>query len=227
MVAGAGQGLLRGVHRGGGEIAVPGAAPAPDPAPPAPRSTSAWLTVPNLITFGRLGMVPVFIVLELTGRPSAALWVFAIAAVSDSVDGLLARLLNQRSKLGGILDPIADKALVFSALVTLVVAERLPWWLLGVMVFRDGWMIVGALMVRHKRLEIPTAPSRIGKYATLGLITTVVLALVGQVLGPSPRLEAYTAVVGFLAGICVAASTVQYFHRFGYLFFAPPRSEGA
>ncbi|HZN94853.1 MAG TPA: CDP-alcohol phosphatidyltransferase family protein, partial [Myxococcales bacterium] len=103
------------------------------------------------------------------------------------------------------------------------------WWLLVMVVLRDGWMAVGALMVRHKRLEIPTSPSRVGKYATLGLITTVVLALVGQAIGESPRLEAYTAVIGFLSGLCVAASTVQYLYRFGYLFFAParPRSEGA
>jgi cardiolipin synthase len=171
-------------------------------------------------------MVPVFIALSFTGRPVGALWVFAIAAVSDSVDGLLARVLDQRSKLGGILDPVADKVLVLSALVTLVVVGRLPWWLLGLMVFRDGWMVVGALMVRHKRLEIPTAPSRIGKYATLALIAVVVMAMVGQALGPSPKLEAYTAVIGLLAGLCVAASTVQYFHRFGYLFFAPARPEG-
>jgi len=174
-------------------------------------------------------MVPAFVVLSLTGHTLAALWTFIIAAASDSLDGLLARLLDQRSHLGGILDPIADKALVLSALLTLVFNGRLPWWLLVMVVLRDGWMAVGALMVQHKRLEIPTAPSRMGKYATLGLIIAVVLALVRQAIGESPRVEAYTAVIGFLAGLCVAASTVQYLYRFGYLFFAParPRSEGA
>lgn len=172
-------------------------------------------------------MVPVFVVLSLQGHTVAALWIFIVAAVSDSIDGLLARVLNQRSHLGGILDPIADKALVMSALLVTVLSGRLPWWLLALVVFRDGWMVVGALMVRHKRLEIPTAPSRVGKYATLGLLGVTVMALVEQAIGASPLLEAYTAVVGFLAGLCVAASTVQYFYRFGYLFFAPPRSEGA
>jgi cardiolipin synthase len=172
-------------------------------------------------------MVPAFVALSVTGHTVAALWTFVIAAASDSLDGLLARLLDQRSHLGGILDPVADKALVMSALITLIYTGRLPWWLLALVVFRDGWMVVGAIMVRRKRLEIPTAPSRVGKYATLGLITTVVLALVAQAIGKSPRLEAYTAVIGFVAGVCVAASTVQYFHRFGYLFWAPPRSEGA
>lgn len=171
-------------------------------------------------------MIPIFVVLSFTGHTVAALWVFAIAASTDWVDGLLARVLDQRSKLGGILDPIADKALMLTALVALVYAGALPWWLLGLLVFRDGWMGIGALMVRHKRLEIPTAPSRIGKYATLAMTSTVVLALAARAVGDSPRLEAYTAVTGFLAGLCVAASTVQYFHRYGYLFFAPSRRSG-
>jgi cardiolipin synthase len=184
-----------------------------------------WLTVPNLISLVRLGMVPVFMWLHLAGRPGWALGVFAAAAASDSLDGLLARLLDQRSKLGGILDPVADKVLVLSALVTLVIERRIPGWLLALVVFRDGWMVIGALVVRRKRLEIPTAPSRIGKYATLTLISLVVLALADQVVENDAQLHAYTAVVGFLAGLCVVASTVQYFHRFGYLFFAPARRD--
>jgi cardiolipin synthase (CMP-forming) len=172
-------------------------------------------------------MVPVFVALSVNGHTVAALWTFVIASASDSLDGLLARLLDQRSHLGGILDPIADKALVLSALITLILNGRLPWWLLALVVFRDGWMVVGAMVVRRKRLEIPTSPSRVGKYATMGLLTAVVLALVSQAIGKSPALEAYTAVLGFLSGVCVAASTVQYFHRFGYLFWAPPKSEGA
>jgi len=191
----------------------------------APRGD--WLTIPNLITIGRIGTVPVFVALSLTGHTVAALWTFIAAAASDGIDGLLARLLDQRSHLGGILDPIADKALVLSALLVLVFTGKLPWWLLALVVFRDGWMVIGALMVRRKRLEIPTAPSRVGKYATLGLLTAVVLALVGLAVGKSPMLEAYTAVVGLLAGLCVASSTVQYFVRFGYLFWAAPRSEDA
>lgn len=172
-------------------------------------------------------MVPVFVVLSLQGHTVAALWTFIIAAASDGIDGLLARLLDQRSHLGGILDPVADKLLVMSALLTLIYVGRLPWWLLALVLFRDVWMVIGAMVVKHKRLEIPTAPTRVGKYATLGLLAVVVLALVSQAIGQSPRLEAYTAVIGFLAGLCVAASTAQYFHRFGYLFFAPPRSKDA
>src|SRR6185436_6046588 len=99
------------------------------------------------------------------------------AAFSDSLDGLLARVLDQRSKLGAILDPIADKLLAFCALLTLVVERRLPLWLLLILLFRHLCMALGALVVRKNRLEIPTAPTRIGKYATFLLFCLVVLAL--------------------------------------------------
>lgn len=167
--------------------------------------------------------MPVFVLLMVTDHPRAALACFVAAMLSDALDGLLARLLNQRSKLGGVLDPVADKLLVFAALVGLLSQGRMPLWLIALVAFRDGMMIVGALVVSRKHLEIPTAPTRIGKYATFSLGAFVVLALTGAIVR-SPLLDAYTAVVGFVAGLCVVISTIQYFARFGYLFFAPARS---
>lgn len=181
-------------------------------------------TIPNLITFARLGLVPVFVWLQLANKPQAALIVFAVAMGSDSIDGLLARVLNQRSKLGALLDPIADKLLVAAALILLVVDRRVPIWLLLLILFRDGTMAVGALMVKRKKLELPAQPSRIGKYATLSMAVLVVLALAGQTSWAPDVLHAYTLVVAFLAGLCVVISTAQYFTRFGYLWFAPPRT---
>jgi cardiolipin synthase (CMP-forming) len=131
---------------------------------------------------------------------------------------------NQRSKLGGILDPVADKMLVFAALFSLALERRLPLWLLGLIAFRDGMMIIGALVVRRKNLEIPTAPTRIGKYATFAMTCLIVLAL-ASLTTESPTVVAYVAVVGFVAALCVVVSTIQYFARFGYLFFAPRRNK--
>ncbi len=187
--------------------------------------TERWLNVPNAITYVRFALIPVFVVQHLNGNPGWALTVFVVAAASDGIDGLLARLLNQRTKLGALLDPIADKLLVFSALVTLVIERRLPLLLLLLILFRDGWMIVGAAVVRHKRLDLPARPSRVGKYATFSLVLLVVLALVDQYAANSETLHAYTAVMGFIAGLCVVISTFQYFARFGYLLFAPARPQ--
>ncbi|MBI3182245.1 MAG: CDP-alcohol phosphatidyltransferase family protein [Myxococcales bacterium] len=182
-----------------------------------------WRTIPNLITLGRLALVPVFLALQLTGRPRWALVCFAVAMASDFIDGLLARVLHQRSRIGGILDPAADKLLLLAGLVTLMAEGRVPLWLVALVAFRDATMTLGAIVVQRKNLEVPIAPTRIGKYATFALSCLIVLALVG-LTAESPLLVAYTAVVGFIAGLCVAISTVQYSARFGYLFFAPPRS---
>src|SRR5205823_6400910 len=122
------------------------------------ESRRDWLTVPNGITAFRLLLAPVYIALQWTLHPAVALAVFALAMALDAVDGLAARLLNQRSKLGGLLDPIADKVLVFVALLSLWPAHRAPAWLLGVVLSRDGMMVVGALVVKRKHLEIPAAP---------------------------------------------------------------------
>lgn len=183
----------------------------------------SWLNVPNSITLFRLALVPVFVFLQLSHQPGWALACFATAAISDGLDGLLARLLNQRTKLGGLLDPIADKVLVLAALVSLVMEKRLPLWLLVITLARDVLMVAGALMVTYKNLEIPTEPSRIGKYATFFMVCTVVLCLVSSIPGTPVAMRAYVAVLGFVATLCVLVSTAQYFVRYGYLWTAPAR----
>ncbi|MFZ5470552.1 MAG: CDP-alcohol phosphatidyltransferase family protein [Myxococcota bacterium] len=188
--------------------------------------STPWLTVPNAISLFRLVLAPVFVALLFTHHAWWALATFAVAMASDAIDGLLARLLHQQSKLGALLDPIADKLLVFAALAALTYFGRIPLWLLGLVAFRDGLMGIGALMVRWKNREIPTAPTRISKYATFASTCLVVLAL-ASLEASSPLLDAYVAVVGFIAGLCVGVSTVQYFARFGYLWFVPPRRESS
>ncbi len=161
-----------------------------------------WLNVPNCITLFRFALVPVFVWLYLVEDPEWALGCFTVAAISDGLDGFFARLLNQRTKLGAILDPIADKLLVFAALVVLVIQHRIPLWLILLLGGQNLLMILGAGMVKWKNLEIPTSPSRIGKYATF---------------------DAYVPVLAFISALCVVISTIQYFARFGYLWFEPAR----
>jgi len=183
--------------------------------------TPRFLNVPNTITLFRLALIPVFLGLFLSHRVEWALACFGLAAVSDALDGFFARLLNQRSKLGAILDPIADKLLILSALTALSLERRLPPWLVGLIALQNLIMIVGALMVKWKRLEIPAQPSRIGKYATFALLCLIVLSLVSASPRAPTQLRPYVAVLGFIAAECIIISTIQYFVRFGYLWFAP------
>ena len=189
--------------------------------------SEAWLTVPNVISFARLALVPVFVWLRAAGEPELAFTVFVVAAASDLLDGFLARVLNQRSKLGGLIDPAADKLLIFSALVTLVMDGLLPLWLLLLEAFRDSAMAIGAFVVKRRQMEIPTTPSRIGKYSTFALVITVVLALASASPRAPQALWGYVVATAFVSALCVVVSTLQYWMRFGYLVIAPERARKA
>lgn len=104
------------------------------------------MTIPNLITIGRLMLVPLTIWLIIYDKHVLAFWTFVAAGVSDAVDGFLARQFNMWSALGSYLDPIADKALIVSIYVSLGIAEAIPRWLVILVVSRDI-MIVGAVLL--------------------------------------------------------------------------------
>ena len=158
--------------------------PGPDGGPetrPAPgngsASDAALLTLPNVITFARLCAVPAAVWLVLQDRMDAAFWVFVAAGVSDAVDGWLARVSNARSRLGAILDPVADKALLVSMYVTLAAVGVLPDWLAILVVFRD-LLIVGGVLVLYVLGQPPAIqPNLLSKANTVLQITLAAGAL--------------------------------------------------
>jgi cardiolipin synthase len=184
--------------------------------------SDAW-TVPNVLSYLRLAAVPVFVSLHLGGKPGWALAVFLAAALTDSLDGFLARLLDQRTKLGAFLDPLADKLLMGAALIVLFLENEAPAWMVVLVAFRDGSMALGAVVVSRKGLELPSRPSRVGKYAAFALACFIVLGLLDETFTDSPLLHAWLLVAGYFTGLCVAISTAQYFLRWGHLWVAPAR----
>ena len=141
------------------------------------------MTWATRITILRLILVPVFVTLIITyedttsqGRPDefwryAAITVFVIASVSDAVDGYLARHWNQRSALGALLDPIADKLLLLAALVTLglIPLEHLrsfPIWFTAIIISRDALLLGGYFILRHFIYQIEIKPHWTGKLST-------------------------------------------------------------
>ncbi len=184
--------------------------PRPDQAP---RSLVDQLgTVPNVLTLARLAAVPFFVAALARGQDLTALAIFAGAAATDGIDGLLARVLDQRTPLGAVLDPIADKLLTLSAVTTLAFADRLPWWLLGLVLARDAAMALGVLFLRMRGRSLVAAPTRLGKYATFLLAVTMVLAILSGRPG-SGALEPWVAAAALVSAECVLASLVQYFTR--------------
>lgn len=104
------------------------------------------MNVPNLITIGRLFLVPFVVAMISQGHWHLAFTAFVVAGVSDAVDGYIARRFDMRSELGAYLDPLADKALLVSIYVSLAIVGQLPGWLAIVVVSRD-MMIMGAVIL--------------------------------------------------------------------------------
>src|SRR5215469_10780820 len=106
------------------------------------------LNLPNLISLGRLLLVPLAIWLILYGRYGVAFWVFVVAGISDALDGFIAKRFDRRTRLGALLDPVADKALLVSVYVTLGLARQLWTSLVILVVFRDILIVGGFLLVQ-------------------------------------------------------------------------------
>ncbi len=138
-------------------------------------------TIPNLLSFARLLGVPLFLWLLLKKNPSDgwALVVLALSAVTDYADGKLARLLGQYSKLGELLDPLADRLYILATLVAFVIRGFLWWWVAALIVGRDLVLAVGLRLVRrHGYVALPV--HYLGKAATFCLLYAFPLLLLAQ-----------------------------------------------
>jgi cardiolipin synthase len=167
--------------------------PAPPPGPAAATAAEAGiLTLPNLITLARLFAVPGTVWLIAHGRLDWAFVLFAAAGVSDGIDGWIARRWNLRSALGAMLDPVADKALMTGAYVTLAITGMMPDWLAIIVVFRD-LLIMGGVVV----LWLAGHPPQIRPLFLSKLNTVVQIGFAGLTLlvagfgpGPGPAMDA-------------------------------------
>jgi len=134
------------------------------------------VSVANFVTLGRLLSVPAMVWLILNDRLEAAFWLFVAAGLSDAVDGYIAKRFDQRSQLGALLDPIADKTLLVSMYVTLGMASRLPNWLVIVVVFRDLFIVGGFLLATVTTQPLDWKPLAVSKLNTaLQIILIAVL----------------------------------------------------
>lgn len=136
------------------------------------------LTVPNLISTVRLCLVPVFFVLLLDGHDELATAVFAIAALSDFVDGQVARRTHSVSKLGKLLDPAVDTALMVFGVVGCFLVGRLPLWIMVIVFAREAFLVIGGAILL-KRFAITVSVIYPGKFAT----TFLFFGIAGLVLG--------------------------------------------
>ena len=139
--------------------------------------------VPNLITLSRIALTPAFVLLLNDGNYPLALLLFTIAGLSDGLDGLIAKRFHYATRLGAILDPVADKFLLVSAYVMLTVLGHLPVWLVIVVVFRDLLIVGGYLVYTSMYGPVQMRPSWLSKINTLLQIVLVVAVLLEQAAG--------------------------------------------
>jgi cardiolipin synthase len=168
--------------------------------------------VPNLITVGRLLAVPVTVWLILSDHLALAFWLFLLAALSDGLDGLIARLFRARSKLGSWLDPLADKALLVGCFVAMAAVGLVPLWLVALVLLRDITIILGLgvlLVLLRERLSIQ--PLWVGKLNTA--LQLALVALVLAVYGAKLLSEEYVLPAELAVGATTIWSMVAYVMR--------------
>lgn len=136
------------------------------------------MNLPNILTLIRVLLIPVFIILIINKLFYWALITFAIAGITDGIDGLIARVTHQRTELGAYLDPIADKILLSAAFITLAIIEILPSWLAVLVITRDVIILVGFLVMFLTDYHPKIQPSLVSKVTTVFQISTILLALV-------------------------------------------------
>lgn len=135
------------------------------------------MNLPNYISLARLLSAPIGIWFILNGNLTSAFWLFLVAGVSDAIDGFVAKRFNSRSELGALLDPIADKALIVSMVVTLGLAGFLPNWLVILVVFRDVLIIGGFILTQFAAEPLNARPLMISKINTALQIVLVAWTL--------------------------------------------------
>lgn len=165
------------------------------------------VNLPNSLTLLRVLLVPVFVILMIDGKTDAALFVFVIAAITDGLDGFMARVLDQKTTLGAYLDPVADKTLVTTAYVVLTLEDLIPSWLTVIVISRDIIIVVGFMilfLIKGRGIQI--GPSMISKVTTLFQLVTVMLALFFL---QSP----YIALAFFLTAILTILSGLDYIFK--------------
>lgn len=163
-----------------------------------PEAKDRIWTVPNVISFLRIASIPWISSLIAHHDMVMALVVLAISAGSDGIDGYIARRFNQVSKLGQILDPIADRLLIFCSILALGLAGIIPWWILIVVGLRDACMgVLILLLAQHDYGPLPV--HFVGKAGTAMLMISIVLLIIADIT--SSAIFSMLHLVALAAGI--------------------------
>jgi cardiolipin synthase len=177
-----------------------------------PLQMPRWLNVPNCITLLRLALVPFVIGAILDGRGLRALELFALAAVTDVLDGAAARRMRLATQTGAYLDPIADKCLLSGVFLALAAVRSVPWWFVTVVFGRDLYILAAAGIMMAATSVRTFRPSVWGKACTFAQICAAVVWMAKDVLGKA-SLAGLAALMLWVSAAFTVWSGVHYTWR--------------
>jgi cardiolipin synthase len=140
----------------------------------------SWSGLPNLISVLRMLLVAPIIWALLHGQFQSALWLFVLAGLSDGLDGFLAKRFGWESRLGSLLDPLADKLLLVSCYVALAWLRLIPLWLAAAVLLRDVVIVSGAVAFQFRVGPVVASPSLISKLNTLAQLLLVIAVMFSE-----------------------------------------------
>lgn len=168
------------------------------------------INIPNTLTLLRILLTPLFAICLIRHLLVAALLVFVVAALTDGLDGFVARVFRQKTTLGAYLDPTADKLLLATAFVTLAIQRLIPSWLTVIVITRDILILFGVALFNIMEKKFEARPSILSKITTVAQLAAVCSVLVG--FSTSKIAEAQWPLFWF-AGVMTVASGFQYIYR--------------
>ncbi len=135
------------------------------------------MNVPNSLTILRILLIPCYIGLLVYGQFDQALVVLIVAGITDALDGAIARVMNQHTKLGAMLDPLADKLLLTSGFITLSLIHLIPSWVTILVVSRDLILMLGTVVAHVTDSHVDITPTLLGKGTTLFQLSYIVMVI--------------------------------------------------
>ena len=186
------------------------------------------MNLPNAITLGRIFLVPLLVVVLLTTEKDFAIWgvgkeilgalIFAVASLTDWLDGFLARRRNQITGLGQWMDPLADKLLVTSAFVSLVYLNLAPAWMVTVILGREFYVTVLRSIAHARGHALPASP--LGKVKLVAQVAAILILILGQ--GHLREFYRLGQVALWIATITALVSAVDYSRRINLIMGGKP-----
>jgi cardiolipin synthase (CMP-forming) len=172
-----------------------------------------YINIPNFLSILRILSIPLLIILLSYHKYPGAFAVFIGAAISDALDGFIARRFKQNTQVGAYLDPIADKLLLTSSFIVFAIMHLMPKWLTILVVSRDIIIAMGILTLQLVSVKVEIKPSLLSKCTTVFQLTSIGVRLLLEVLGSRFDGSAYMLYLYWATGLLTVASGMQYVVR--------------